>query len=388
MDNNIIRIGDKCTGCGICKSICPKECIEMKRNKEGFIYPIVDKNKCISCGKCLEYCNAIGEEKRNYKFSVFAGWTIDKEIYNQSSSGGIASSISKYIIANGGIVYGTMLTEDFKTKFIRIDKIDDIKKIQGSKYTQGNIFSVIDLIKKDSSEKRLLLIIGTPCQIAAVKKSIKDIPDNIYFIDLICHGVTNDYLFNLYREELERKYGGTLYSYKYRDKSLGGIDRKETFEIVKLNGIKKKYFRKVIDSPFYYGYLNNIILRKSCYRCKYKNINREGDISLGDYWGAYLEFKNIKSDSGISKVIINSPKGAKLLGKIPDLVLIKSEKQYMSEVNDYSVGIEKRKLFFQKLSDYSFSTKNKILKPKHYILRKVYSTFPTNIRKYLHIWRK
>lgn len=52
----IYRKRENCCGCTACYAICPVQAISMLPDEEGFLYPVVDAEKCIRCYKCLSVC--------------------------------------------------------------------------------------------------------------------------------------------------------------------------------------------------------------------------------------------------------------------------------------------------------------------------------------------
>ena len=306
MNYNIDSIGTKCFGCGLCKNICPFEAIEFIEDKEGFLYPSIEKEKCKNCGKCLKECPTKEISFPNMKFTTKAYMAISKDqrIYNNSASGGFATVLSKYVIEKlGGAVYGCAMDEEANVKHIKIGKIEDLVKIQDSKYVQSNIIDIFNEIKDDLKMQRILFI-GTPCQVDAIKKFCgNELCENLITCDLVCHGVPSPGVFKKYYNFLLEKNDYKLKQYRFRNKS--SYD-KCGYRGRLIIGDRRKYFF-TNDDMFYDEFLNEKNYRISCYDCKYKNTKRTGDFTLGDVnsWELYYDFY---PELASSLVILNNQK--------------------------------------------------------------------------------
>jgi len=307
----------KCTGCFACINICPRKAINMKLNNEGFFYPNVDKEKCNNCNLCLKVCPAINNQI-NTNISpknVIAAKSLNKETQISSSSGGIFTELAKAIIKQKGVVFGVVFDKKI-AKHIFIDKIDDLKKIRGSKYLQSYVNNSFKEVKKFLNLNKLVLFSGTPCQIAGLKSflNLKKInTKNLFLIDVVCHGVPSYRIFKEHILNISSSKGKILINIRFRDKKLGWkfFSLKYEFE----DRLKNKF---VIDNEhqkdfFMRGYLKNYYLRKSCYDCKFSKIPRQGDITLGDFWGIPKKYYD---RNGVSLVLLNNKKGDELFKKV------------------------------------------------------------------------
>lgn len=161
---------ENCTGCFACYNICPKHAIEMYEDELGFIYPKIKEEECINCGLCNKICPAINKLKRIYPIACYAGRVKDKQKLIESTSGGIATAISEKIIKNGGIVYGAAFVENCSVEHIRITEMEQLQLLKGSKYVHSYIKDSYSLVKEDLLKEKEVLFIGTPCQVAGLKK--------------------------------------------------------------------------------------------------------------------------------------------------------------------------------------------------------------------------
>lgn len=165
-EKSVISIDwDHCSGCGYCQQVCPIDAIEMKPDYHGFMHPKVDLNKCIQCGKCLNGCPYKSKETENreikdYSQHIFAAYSCNPDVVDKSSSGGLFYELAKKIIQDGGTVYGAAFDENFSLKHRKIDRIEDIKPLMGSKYVQSNAFTCFDSVINDTeSEKKFCLLV-------------------------------------------------------------------------------------------------------------------------------------------------------------------------------------------------------------------------------------
>lgn len=293
---------EKCTGCFACYNICPKNAIDMIEDDNGFIYPYINKKKCIGCNMCKNVCPSIKFIKKSNPHSCYAAISKKNKTRSLSTSGGIATELSYLFLKEGGIVYGAAFSDDCTVNHIRIDSLEDLKYLQGSKYTHSYINDKFKLIKKDLFNNRKVLFIGTPCQIAGLKSYLHKDFENLLLVDIICHGVPSQkYL----KDEVFREVGNNdVDSIKFR------IGNEYTFCILKKNTIVS--CDNVRKSPYINAFLSGISVRSNCHNCLYAGSQRVSDITLGDYWGLPNESNFYKErEKGVSVVIINSVKGEK-----------------------------------------------------------------------------
>ena len=211
---------EDCTGCWACVNSCLHNAISMREEKLGHLYPLVNSDKCINCGLCIKICPANNSKTLCNPKTAYAGWDKNELEYKSSTSGGAASAFARYIIKNGGIVYGCACLENVDIRHIRIDKEDDLYKLKGSKYVQSNIYDSYRSVKNDLCDNREVLFIGTPCQIAGLKSYLRKEYEKLYLVDLICHGVPSQKLFNYYLEYLSNKFKSKVIDIKFRNKEI------------------------------------------------------------------------------------------------------------------------------------------------------------------------
>ncbi|MCD7771857.1 MAG: Coenzyme F420 hydrogenase/dehydrogenase, beta subunit C-terminal domain [Oscillospiraceae bacterium] len=280
---------ENCTGCGACVQKCPKNCISWKEEKLGFLYPTIDEEKCINCNICASSCpielnNLVVDDYAEQE--VFAAINNKEDILKQSSSGGVFPAISEWILAQAGVVYGCAYNEDMQPLGVRINKQQDMYRLQGSKYVQCDTSNSFALVEKDLKTDLLVLYSGTPCMIAGLRSFLKKEYDNLFCIDLVCHGVASSKYFLDYLHGLESEIKGTIRDIKFRDKSYNGWSLSGTYsgKYFETDRSFKKHLN-YYDSYYYSYFLSGEIYRSSCYTCKYAQLSRIGDFTLGDLWG-------------------------------------------------------------------------------------------------------
>ena len=233
---------------------------------------------------------------------LFATLTNDTSLRSICSSGGFITTCANKFIENGGIVYAAAFVEKFHIEHIRVDNVTDLKKTAGSKYSVSSLKQILPLIKADLLEGKKVLFIGTPCQCAIMKKKYDN--KSLYLIDLICHGNTSPKYYEAYLSYIEEKFG-SIQKFNFRDKTAYGLSAISS--IVLASGRKKVCYSPKYN--YYYYYMKQDAYLSSCYSCQYANIDRIGDITVGDFWGIEIIDPKFPSSDGVSAVIINSYKG-------------------------------------------------------------------------------
>lgn len=304
-----------CCGCSACASVCPKNAIRMVADNEGFLQPVIDENKCVSCGLCERSCPALSSTELlwgSINPRVFAGW--HKQDRGSCSSGGIFSALARNTIEKGGIVFGATLDENFNCKHIAVERLEDLDKLRGSKYIQSSIGDTFSFAKEYLKKDRLVLFSGTPCQIAGLKAFLKKDYANLLTVDLACHGVPSNTTFKSYLNKLQRAKKSLKPVKKFSFRLPDGWGK--TSRIQTQNGSWKTLYG--VDALYMSAFDKNALFRKSCYTCQYTKIPRIGDISLADFWGIGQVGVPFKHDvmKGVSLVLANTPKGVDAIEKI------------------------------------------------------------------------
>ena len=318
----MVHIEDKkdCCGCGGCAQICPRQCIQMKADREGFLYPSADRKQCIACGLCEKVCPVAHADARNAKpisarLVAYAAYVLNETIREKSSSGGIFSLLAEQEIRCGGVVFGAAMDEDGRgVHHIAVETIGDLELLRGSKYLQsrmGNCFLQVRTLLK---EGRRVLFSGTACQIAGLKEFLGPLRDNnaLMTVDVLCHGVPSDKVWKAELRNLRAKYGRSVEKVSFRAKQTGW--KKFSLYIRFSNG--REYLRTHDEDAFMRLFLANICLRPSCHACCFKELSRPSDLTLGDCWGVDRVMPEMDDDRGTSVVLVHTKKGEAMWNQV------------------------------------------------------------------------
>ena len=305
----------KCCGCTACLNACPQKVIIMQADPEGFLYPQTDEEACIDCGICKKVCPFQNSLPKKNEPIVFAAKHKDPEILEASSSGGVFTAISDFILKSCGVVYGVAFDESFNVCHQRAQTLDQRDKFRGSKYVQSNLDDTFDKIARDLQNGLIVLFTGTPCQCAGLRNYLAFLNcncENLYLCDFICHGVSSPIIWRKYVEFLEHKYQQRLEYFTFRSKEKGWSNFCIYARFAKENN-DRNYITK-------YSYLNLYsslcITRPSCFNCIFSSYSRIADITLGDFWNIGNSKPHMDDDKGTSSVIISSQKGLYLFDAI------------------------------------------------------------------------
>lgn len=346
----MIQILEKknCTGCSACSQKCPKSCISMQVDKEGFLYPNVNLDLCIECGICEKVCPVLNTYESHSPLATYAAINSDSVERTKSSSGGIFITLAKQILEQGGIVFGVRFNDKWQAVFDYIENPEHLYLFCGSKYLQASVEKAYQQVLQFLKEERKVLFSGTPCQIAGLKRFLGKEYDNLVCVDIACHGVPSPKVWELYLSEICRGGSFSIKEISFRDKRRGWKD-------FNMHIVTDKFS---INEPFWKNwymkaFLSDLILRPSCYYCKFKNGSCHSDLTLADYWGVQFIHPEMDDNMGTSLVLVNTTKGQQQLEKISVEKLQTSYKQacaFNSALVTSSVMHPKRAVFFDKLS--------------------------------------
>ena len=300
---------DNCTACRTCESICPKNCISIKADKQGRYFPKTDEKLCVSCDLCKNTCPVINRVKSEVTNPLcYAVKTNDTEQRLNSSSGGIFYEIAKNVLQQGGAVFGAAFNTQFKVEHICIDRLEDLHLLQGSKYVQSDIGDSYKRAEEILKTGRKVLFSGTSCQIFGLKNFLKSEYKNLLTIDLICHGTPLDWVWEAYLNHLKKRFNSVIKNISFRDKSQGW--RNYCFKVEFVNG--EIFIEENSKNTYMLAFLKNYLLKQSCYNCYFKGFNRVSDFTLGDAWGIERFCTELDDNLGVSVIYVNSQK-AKIL---------------------------------------------------------------------------
>ena len=311
-----------CCGCTACLNVCPVKCITMQEDEEGFLYPVIEKEKCIHCHKCEKVCPVQNTDCLNSKTETFVGYSRDEDIRMQSSSGGIFSVSAEWILQQSGVVFGAAFDENFEVHHIAIETKKELVKLRGSKYVQSRLENVYPEVKQYLEKKRKVLFTGTACQVAGLKRYLNKEYDNLFAIDVLCHGVPSPKIWRMYLEEKKKQHHTSIEKIEFRNKENGwkNYSMKISFSNV------QPYCVHFFEDKFMRMFLYNIDLRPSCYACHFKEFPRESDMTIGDSWGIEKYMPDMDDDKGTSVILVHSSNGEKLFKAIRNSLIVREAK--------------------------------------------------------------
>ena len=370
-----------CSGCSACAFVCPKECIKIEYNEDGFLRPYTDEKSCIHCDLCEKVCpmersNAVSLDDG----VLYAAWgdALDQK---KSSSGGVAAKLACYAVSRGYEVCGVAL--DYNTLRVNhrvVSRMDELESLRGSKYLQSNVLNAFcDMFRalKNSPEKKFF-VFGTPCQIAGLRNVLeqKHLLDRVVLIDIFCHGVPTNHLWEKYKNWIVRKMKltsiGDIKNITFRDKAYSWHEY-----YMHIIGGGTAYVEHKERDPFLKLFSMGVVNQESCFTCPFRN-KSSADIRLGDYWGN--RFKD--NEEGVSMVIVNSSRGQEILDAIRDEITITRQDKkdrFGQQHTDYEYPkYYKRSLEMLKDSQFSFKDVVNLYETD-------YDRFKRTIKKMLHI---
>lgn len=321
----MIEIKEKknCCGCNACVQVCPKQCISMKEDREGFLYPEVNKDICVDCHLCEKICPILNQGMKREPLKVYAAINKDEKVRMQSSSGGIFTALAEHVIKLGGVVFGARFDEQWQVKHDYTETMEGLATFRGSKYVQSQIGNTFQEVEQFLKAGRKVLFSGTPCQIAGLLNFLRKEYDNLLTVDFICHGVPSPMVWRRYlKEEVARQCEkNSVLNYpisekdvrvediSFRNKRLGWKKYSFALTLSTTNGSGKKIqfcsYAPITKNEYLRGFLSNVFLRPSCYSCPVKSLKSGSDITLADFWGIQSDSK-FADDKGTSALIVNT----------------------------------------------------------------------------------
>lgn len=356
MRNTVLKEMDKCSGCGLCETVCPAQAIKMEYDKSGFIYPVIQKEKCIDCGLCERKC-VVKTVSVEYPRTCYAGVHLDEKIRAKSSSGGMFAALAEYTLEQGGVVFGAAVVPKGKivtVKHIMIKNKEELKKLQGSKYVQSDIRECYTNVKQQLAVGKKVLFSGTPCQVAAMKNYLGKEYDDLLLVDLVCHGTPSILHWEKSIEEkLQKDEKVSAVSFRGKEGYMQGEIEFKT----EADRIRKENYSFRNDS-YYSMFLNADSYREGCYQCQYARSERVGDITIGDFWGFEKAYDRaqiekdakISLEEGNSLIAVNTEKGLSICNKL------NGEKMWL-----YAADYEEAVKYNPQLSQPSKKGKNRAL---------------------------
>lgn len=303
---------NQCTGCSACASICPKQCIHMKPDAEGFLRPVVEKGSCVTCGLCQKVCPILSPLYLSSpaEAAAYAAYNLDLDIRRQSTSGGAFSALCEWTLKRGGVVFGAVYCSDFTVRHCMIDRKAELWRLRGAKYAQSDLGDCFSQVKACLTHGQHVLFSGTPCQIAGLQKYLGKSWETLLLVDVVCHGVPSPAVWEHYihYRSLQDADGARPTAINLRSKESGWPGYSVQFDYKDYSC----YFVKHFCDPYLRAFVGNLCLRPCCYACQFKGISRISDFTLADYWGIERQFPELHDGNGTSLVLVHSIKAKRI----------------------------------------------------------------------------
>ena len=347
MENIYLKTKDKvtCNGCTACSLVCPKHCIEMKEDSEGFIYPVVDESRCIHCGRCLKICSNYTKQESDTLPTPYAVINKDKNVLSESTSGGVFYAMLDSLFKDiNSVCYGAAYDKDFTVRHMRAETLDEAKKFMGSKYVRSDIIGVYEKVKEDLKAGKQVFFTATPCETMGLSTYLGKEYDNLITCDIICHSNPSPKVLTKYFKALELSYNAKLKKYTFRAKANGWSNPMPIAEFTNGKTVEEDTYQKAFSRV--------LISRPCCSDCKFTAPQRYADITIGDFWGVdkLTDIKDYKG--GISIVFANTKKGNEFIQSLDNVNITKLDENtnYLKYNHNEPVKPHRnRERFFNKL---------------------------------------
>ena len=314
---------NQCTGCRACGDVCPTSSIFFTEDKDGFMMPTVNMSICVDCRRCDKACPALNHSAQtSFNNKCYVAYHKEKDIRNVGSSGSVFYALAERTIEADGSVYAAAFGANLQLRHTRATSLDEVRPQMKSKYLQCDTTGIYKQVIKDLREGRDVLFVGTPCQCQALHNMLPDrLRGNLLLVDIICHGVPSQSLFNKSIRHYEHEHGCHVEYFSFREKTKESL-RNYKIEYTTKDGERKTVVGDLDEIPFCYGFFYHYTQRNSCYACKQRVIARVSDLTLGDFWGITKLKPEISDfEVGYSSVITNTSKGQGMIGQLSSCIL-------------------------------------------------------------------
>ncbi len=314
---------DKCTGCGACALKCPKNAIKMVEDELGTIHSEIDQNLCIDCGLCKKICPSVTLPKFNLPIKTYAAIAKDRQEYLTSTSGGVSAIFVNNVIGQGGVAYGTAVTDGLKVRQVRAENFEQAKSFKTSKYVFSNTLNSYSLVKEDLEKGIKVLYTGMSCQVAGLYGYLGKDYDNLITVNLICHGAPNAKSLEQHVQKVLR--GRPANQISFRNKTGHYLTLKNDGQTV--------YSKSRFKDPYSMAFIRALGFRENCYNCLYARTERVGDFTIGDFWG-FNEQKGkfpVQTEGSKSVIIVNTHKAQQFFESLKEQ-FIYVEREYAEAV--------------------------------------------------------
>lgn len=306
----MIVLTDKkdCCGCTACFNSCPVKAITMAPDKEGFLYPYINLEKCVNCGVCENVCPIIHRNEHDEKTEGYIVRYRDEKIVEESTSGGAFTAFALYLLSKGFLVYGAGYDKDMRVVCKMATKSTELQEMRGSKFVQSALGTTFQEIKNRLKNGQKILFTGTPCQVSGLVSYLRGKPENLFCIDFVCRGVPSPALWKNYVDMMEHKYDSKMIGARFKNKTYGY--HATTMKIEFANG--KTWYGSGRVDPMMKAFVRELASRPSCSACSFKGIKRQSDVTMFDCY-EFSSITNLKDDNkGYSSLFIHTEKGKQI----------------------------------------------------------------------------
>lgn len=334
-----------CFGCGACQAICSAEAISMVPDAEGFLYPVIDAERCVDCGLCSSVCPA-GRPAEPLEGQAYAVRCNDPDLLQKSASGGAFSLLAEQILSEGGLVCGAVFDENFKVCHVMSDDIAPMRK---SKYVQSDLTGIYAEIRSALGDGRQVLFTGTPCQCDGVRRFFGPDATGLVLAAIVCRGVQSPGLWKDYIAHISN--GKRLEAYCFRDKRIKNDGHTVSYTV---GGQEQAV--SMGNDPFSRLYMKCLTLRPSCYQCPYTHWELPFDLTIGDYWGIEKIRPELADGMGTSLIIARTAAGKALVNQLrANAQVIESSREAAEQI---ALREPARETLLRKLLFRDFARKN------------------------------
>lgn len=303
---------ENCCGCKACGDICSKKAITFPTDQEGIWYPKVDVDKCVDCGLCEKVCpilhpdfSELGNSSNPTTYILQAPEAEDRLA---SASGAAYTLLAKAVFEQGGYVAGHIWNGKSDVKGYISSNPEDLNILRGTKYLQSDTEGLFTATREALKSGKLVLFSGCPCQVAAIRRFLRKDYENLITADFTCMGIDSPLAFAKYHESMEREYGAEIVFFKAKAKEVGWTHL--TNKAIFANG--KTHFGINGEDANLKATFLDVLVRPSCYDCKFKGFPRTADITIGDYWRRKYDYDPLDDNTGTSYAILNNEKAERV----------------------------------------------------------------------------
>ena len=309
-----IKEKQECCGCTACVAACPKECIVMKEDQEGFLYPNIDKDKCIRCGICEKVCPILNETPEVPTEQIaYIVQNKNEKVLQESTAGGAFTSIAKYALKNNGVVFGVELDSKLVAHHIYIESEKELFRFRNSKYVQSSVGEAFRQVRSFLDQGRTVCFSGTPCQVEGLKSYLGKDYEKLITVDVVCRAVPSPLIFRKYVEYQEKRLSDTIKYVRFRDKYYGY--KYSTMNVI-TDKNKGNYHHGIESDPWLRAFFSNICDRPSCYHCHFRKRYRQSDFTIWDCFHVGRFSRELDNDKGATRVLVHSERGRKIFDAV------------------------------------------------------------------------